>query len=61
MTWPPPHRDDVKVIEDPDGEGWLYDPFGRHPWGDMHWTRHLTNALHDAGWSVARQRRESAP
>lgn len=60
MTWPAPHRDDALVVAETDGDGWLYDPDGRLPYGDWHWTAHLTNALHDAGWWVTQQRRKQS-
>jgi len=55
MMLPAP-TDHPRVIMDPGYQGWLYDSNGRPPSGDYHWTAHLTNALHDAGWQVMRER-----
>lgn len=56
---PPTTRPLVQVPDDPDLVGWLYRdeeiPLGGRE--RSRWTAHLTNALHDAGFFVARRRR----
>lgn len=60
MNLPPPHPIERRVWRDPDGNGWNYTSLDNWPFGDCHWTAHLTNALHDAGWQVTEQRRRRA-
>lgn len=55
MTWRAPYREERRVWRNEDGDriGWKYVTDSLYPG----WTSHLTNALHDAGWWVTRERR----
>ncbi len=61
MTGFPPPRELPRVWGD-DISGWHYltvpIPLGSETWRwRTSWSRHLTNALHDAGLAVSRERR----
>lgn len=56
---PPPHEM-PRVWSSPEGHWYLMRsiPLGSETWRyQTNWTRHLTNALHDAGHAVTRERR----